>query len=172
MKKIPWWWPVGIAVVVLLLIAVASSIFGGNDAASLMFGFAGLIVAIATSVAVMSALKLPLSNFLEETIGEKPAKVGTIFAYLIVYFAGLKVGGSVLQQAAGALQEEWIHAFSTVISAPADVLEIIIDTTMAPWLIFLGILMMVGYLIYQRIRIHHQDDSTNVGSESEEQEES
>ena len=166
-KKISWRWPVGIVVAGLILIAIGS---GDPDAASMMFGIAGLIVAIATAAIVMSAVKSPLSDFLQETIGERPAKVGTIFAYLIVYFAGLKTGALIFQQGVGGLQEVWIAMLSAVISAPADVIEIIFEQTKAPWLILFGTLMVVGYLIYQRIRGNHNTDSTDVGIEPEGQE--
>ena len=158
-KKIRWWWPLGIALAVLIFTAIAS---GEEEAAAVFFGFAGLIVAIATAVIVMSALKSPLSNFLEESIGERPARVGVIFAYLIVYYAGLKAGAAIFQEASSVSQAMSLLAFSAVVRAPADAIEGILETIKAPWLIFFGVLMVSAYVIYQRIRGNHQIDRADA----------
>jgi len=168
-RKIRLWWPAGIAVAGLIFIAFAS---GEEEVASILFGIAGFIAAITTAAIVMSALRAPLSNLLEETIGEGPAKVGIIFAKLIVYFAGLKAGASIFREAAGVSQEMLIHAFSAAVGAPADALETILETIKAPWLILFGVLTIVGYLIYQRIQGDHHTDSMDAGSEPEQQKES
>jgi len=169
-KKIRWWWPLGSAVVALIFIAIAGG--GGEEGAAVFFGFAGLIIAIATAGIVMSALKSPLSNFLEETIGEGPARVGVIFAYLVVYFAGLKAGASIFQESSSISQEMSLLAFSAVIRAPADVIEGILETIKAPWLILFGILMLSAYVIYQRIRENYYADREDADIEVEGQEES
>ena len=107
-----------------------------------------------------------------QTIGERPARVGVIFAYIVVYFAGLKAGASIFQEASSVSQEMSLLAFSAVIRAPADAIEGILETIKAPWLIFFGILMLSAYIVYQRIRENHHTDRENAEIEVEGQEES